>query len=70
MDPQVMIKAIEAIQTILGRINSKRIISFFAYLYFLTQVLNPLAMWLGTAAWAFLIIALWRNPGGDKLNAN
>lgn len=64
MDPQVLIRAIQAAETILGRINSKRLLTFYAFLLFLVYCENePWKLALGFIAFALTLWMIWRDPG-------
>lgn len=70
MDPQVLIQAIQAAKEILGRINSKRLMTFFGFLLFLVYVEpNTYKMGLGSIAFLITIYMVWKNPGNaDSLD--
>jgi hypothetical protein len=66
-DKDVLLGAINAVKDILGRINSKRMISFFVLLWFLTSSTDGDSKLLGVGAWGVLILVLIKYPGGDSL---
>ena len=67
MDKDVLIRLIAAIETILGRLNSKRLTSFFALLVFLRYTTELDVQALGAICWLVLLLILNQNPKGDGL---
>lgn len=70
MDSQVLIRAIQAFETIFGRVNSKRLLVFFAYLLFLIYCdTNPLRMYLSAVAFLLTMLLVWKQPkNNDSLD--
>lgn len=66
-DKDVLLGAIGAVKDILARVNSKRMISFFVLLWFLTSATDHESKALGFVAWCILVWLLIRFPGGDSL---
>jgi ammonia channel protein AmtB len=63
MDKEVLIRFIQMIENVLSRINSKRLMVFFAFLLFL--VYCPPDTWkmaLGGIAFLITITMVWKNP--------
>lgn len=58
MDKDVLIRFIQAIESIFGRINSKRLMVLYGYLLFLlySKEMTELAVWLGTL---LSLLCLW-----------
>ena len=67
MDKDVLIRLIVAIETILGRLNSKRLTSFFALLVFLPYAPVFQTQLLAALCWLVLLLVLNRNPKGDGM---
>lgn len=60
MDKEVLIRFIQMIETVLGRVNSKRLMTLYAFYWFLYEMRTALSMaWLGAmASWATAFV-LW-----------
>lgn len=66
-DKDVTLKAIEAFERLMSRLNSKRLMVLFLYLIFLGLVENPRAQELGTLFTTLTILLFLKNPKGDEL---
>ncbi len=73
MDPEVLKRFIEFLEKTLGRINSKRVMVLFGYLFFLnqTQQAPDAVQACGLIAFLLTMWFLWRQPEvkGDSLDA-
>jgi hypothetical protein len=68
MDKDVLIRFIAFLEVTLGRLNSKRLTSFFALLVFLPYAPVFDTQLLACGAWLFLLLILNQNPRGDGLS--
>ena len=58
MDKEVLIKFIDMIQSVLSRINSKRLLTLYAFYYWLYSVMNVIgATWTAAmGGWATFVV--------------
>jgi hypothetical protein len=60
MDKEVLIRFIEMIQSVLSRVNSKRLMTLYAFYYFLYAIREIMgADWLGGLAGVTTLIVLY-----------
>jgi hypothetical protein len=67
-DKEVTIKALEVFERIIGRLNSKRLLTFMVYLTFLGLVQHARAIELGSLAYVLTSLLVWKNGGKDELS--
>lgn len=66
-DKEVTLKAIDAFERLMSRLNSKRLMVLFLYLIFIGLVTNQRAQELGTLFTTLVILLFMKNPKGDEL---
>jgi hypothetical protein len=66
-DKDVTLKAIEAFERLMSRLNSKRLMVLFLYLIFLGLVQQERAQELGTLFTTLVLLLFMKNPKGDEL---